>query len=260
MKYMKTLLALMVIVLSFSLAAPACAASSEKSGSRSAVHNKNAKSSKLSKSSKQSKLAKSSKSSGKHAKKLSPSAKSKKQKDRRSRSGEKAQNDMDSREIWLTRAKNSELLAGQASWYGKDFHQKATASGIDYDMYTFTAAHRTLPIGTIVKVTDASRGKSVMVCVTDRGPYVAGRIIDLSYAAARKLNMEERGVCNVSLEVVSDEYGTPLKQDHAYFVRYGNREFKDKVGPFKGFADAAAMHEALSQAHPDAEVILDPAQ
>lgn len=163
----------------------------------------------------------------------------------------------DNREVWLKRAQESEILTGQASWYGKDFHKKATASGLDYDMHTFTAAHRTLPIGTIVKVTDQKKGKSVMVCVTDRGPFVRGRIIDLSYAAAKKLDLEKRGVCRVNLEVISDEKGQPLKPGQAYFVRYGNKGHNDKVGPFKGFADAAAMHEALRQAHPDAEVVLD---
>lgn len=160
------------------------------------------------------------------------------------------------RDIWLKRAKQSEALTGKASWYGKDFHNKATASGLLYDMHTFTAAHRTLPMGTIVKVTDSNNGKSVMVCVTDRGPFVKGRIIDVSYAAARKLGLSERGVGNVKLEVVGDENGTPLKKGQAYFVQYASGSGKSKVGPFHAFADAAAMQEALSQAHPEAEVIL----
>lgn len=161
------------------------------------------------------------------------------------------------RDIWLKRAQFSEALSGKASWYGKDFHNKATASGLAYDMYTFTAAHRTLPIGTVVKVTDQNNGKSVMVCVTDRGPFVRGRIIDVSYAAASKLGLHKRGVGNVKLEVVSDENGAPLKKDKAYFIKYASGSGKNKVGPFNAFADAAAMHEALSQAHPEAELILD---
>lgn len=160
------------------------------------------------------------------------------------------------REVWLKRAQASDALTGKASWYGRDFHNKATASGLAYDMHTFTAAHRTLPLGTVVKVTDQHNGKSVMVCVTDRGPYVAGRIIDVSAAAASKLDLTKRGVGKVRLEVVSDENGAPLKKDKAYFVRYASGAGKSMVGPFKGFADAAAMHEALSQAHPDAEVVL----
>ena len=77
-----------------------------------------------------------------------------------------------SRDVWLKRAQSNAdaFMTGMASWYGADFHNKKTASGEGYDMYTFTAAHRTLPIGTVVRVTDKSNGKSVMVCVTDRGP------------------------------------------------------------------------------------------
>lgn len=162
-----------------------------------------------------------------------------------------------SRDVWIKRAQSNAdaFMTGMASWYGADFHNKKTASGEGYDMYTFTAAHRTLPIGTVVRVTDKSNGKSVMVCVTDRGPYVRGRIIDLSYAAAQQINMNDRGVGKVDLEVVSDPSGTPLQNGQAYFVRYKD----DQVGPFFAFADAAAMHEALRQGHPEAEVVLDDA-
>ena len=163
----------------------------------------------------------------------------------------------DSRDIWLTRAQESEIMAGKASWYGRDFHGGPTASGDNYDMYTFTAAHRTLPMGTVVRVTDQDNGKSVMVCVTDRGPFVRGRVIDLSFAAAQQINIENRGVSRVELEVVSDESGTPLKPDEAFFVRYNAAQSDEKVGPFRAFADAAAMHEALRQVHPEARVVID---
>ena len=168
-----------------------------------------------------------------------------------------AKNGGSDRDVWLRRAQGGDLLSGLASWYGKDFHNKATASGHKYDMYTFTAAHRTLPMGTVVRVTDPRNGKSVMVCVTDRGPYVRGRIIDLSYAAARQLDLGKRGVGRVNLEVVSDATGKPLNEDKAYYVRYNAAKGREKVGPFRIFADAAAMHEALSQAHPEAEMVLE---
>lgn len=168
-----------------------------------------------------------------------------------------ADNAQQEREIWLRRARESKAYTGKASWYGKDFHNKATASGLAYDMHTFTAAHRTLPIGTIVKVTDQQNGKSVMVCVTDRGPFVQGRIIDVSYAAAQKLGLAKRGVGKVELEVVSDEHGQPIRKDQAYYVRYQGGNGSSKSGPFYAFADAAAMREALSQAHPEAEVVLE---
>ncbi|SDF83331.1 rare lipoprotein A [Desulfovibrio legallii] len=163
---------------------------------------------------------------------------------------------VDSREIWLRRAQESEIMTGKASWYGRDFHGGPTASGLSYDMYTFTAAHRTLPMGTVVRVTDQENGKSVMVCVTDRGPFVRGRIIDLSYAAAKQLDFDDRGVGRVALEVVSDESGTPLSPDKAYYVRYKAAMGDETLGPYRAFADAAAMHEAVRQVHPEAIVVL----
>lgn len=96
-----------------------------------------------------------------------------------------------------------------------------------------------------------------MVCVTDRGPFIKGRIIDVSYAAAKQIGLNKRGVGKVELEVVSDEHGAPLKKDQAFFVKYASGAGKNKVGPFHAFADAAAMHEALAQAHPEAEVIME---
>ena len=154
--------------------------------------------------------------------------------------------DAQNREKWLEHAKkNPDMVLGQASWYGRDFDRKATASGLPYDMYTFTAAHRTLPLGTVVRVTDQFNGRSVMVCVTDRGPYAKGRILDLSYAAADVLDLRDRGVANIGLEVVSDAKGKVLSRDKAFFVQLETAG-KDKIGPFDSFADAAALHEACA--------------
>ena len=91
---------------------------------------------------------------------------------------------------------------GLASWYGEDFHGRPTSSGEIYDMYGLTAAHRTLPLQTMVHVTNLENGKSVNVKINDRGPFVGGRVIDLSYGAARILNMVEAGISMVTLEVV----------------------------------------------------------
>jgi rare lipoprotein A len=91
---------------------------------------------------------------------------------------------------------------GVASWYGPGFHGKRTASGEIYDMYAMTAAHKTLPFGTIVKVVDLDTGRSVIVRINDRGPFVPGRIIDLSYAAAKELGMVEKGLARVGLKVL----------------------------------------------------------
>jgi rare lipoprotein A len=93
---------------------------------------------------------------------------------------------------------------GNASWYGKQFHGKTTASGEDFDMFEMTAAHRQLPLGTYVKVTNLQNGKWIIVRINDRGPYVAHRIVDLSYGAARLLGFR-RGVERVRLDLVQPE-------------------------------------------------------
>lgn len=90
---------------------------------------------------------------------------------------------------------------GQASWYGKPFHGRKTASGARYDMYAYTCAHRTMPFGTRLRVTNLDNGESVVVTVTDRGPFIRGRIVDLSYAAAKDLGMVGAGVANVRIEI-----------------------------------------------------------
>jgi rare lipoprotein A (peptidoglycan hydrolase) len=92
---------------------------------------------------------------------------------------------------------------GQASWYGGQHHGRTTASGARFDMNKMTAAHRTLPLGTNVRVTNLDNGRSVEVVVNDRGPYVGSRIIDLSREAARRLQMEHQGLAPVHIEQVS---------------------------------------------------------
>src|SRR5215469_17380558 len=93
---------------------------------------------------------------------------------------------------------------GNASWYGKQFHGRTTSSGEDFDMFALTAAHRQLPLGTYVKVTDLRNGKSVIVRINDRGPFIKGRIMDLSYGAARMLDFHA-GVEKVRLDIVAPE-------------------------------------------------------
>jgi rare lipoprotein A len=95
------------------------------------------------------------------------------------------------------------ILTGKASWYGEPHHGQPTASGELYDMRQFTAAHRTLPLGTRVLVTNLRNGRTVEVRVNDRGPVAAGRIIDLSYAAAEELGAVSDGIFPVRVRVVS---------------------------------------------------------
>jgi rare lipoprotein A (peptidoglycan hydrolase) len=91
---------------------------------------------------------------------------------------------------------------GAASWYGKLFHGKETASGNIYDMYSYTAAHRSLPLGSKVRVTNLQNGKDIVVKINDRGPYIKNRIIDLSYSAAKSLGIIDSGIQDVEIEVL----------------------------------------------------------
>lgn len=110
---------------------------------------------------------------------------------------------------------------GIASWYGEDFHGWMTANGEIYDMYALTGAHRTLPLGTLVRVTNVVNGKQVHIRINDRGPYVKGRILDLSYRAAEELNMLRDGVSAVYLEVVG--YGG-MPAFSAYDYAFGSTD------------------------------------
>jgi rare lipoprotein A len=104
----------------------------------------------------------------------------------------------------IAKAEPKPYQVGSASWYGKQFHGRTTASGEDFDMFEFTAAHRKLPLGTFVKVTNLKNGKWIIVRVNDRGPYVGDRIMDLSYSAARILNFRD-GVERVRIDLIQPE-------------------------------------------------------
>ncbi|MCC5791819.1 MAG: septal ring lytic transglycosylase RlpA family protein [Legionellaceae bacterium] len=128
--------------------------------------------------------------------------------------------------------------AGVASWYGTEFHKKRTSSGEPYDMYAMTAAHKTLPIPCYVRVTNVENGREIIVRVNDRGPFHSDRIIDLSYAAAKKLDMMEQGTADVTLvSIVPEELE---EQQHAhYYIQvaayktpaYANR-LRDQIQTF----------------------------
>jgi rare lipoprotein A len=136
---------------------------------------------------------------------------------------------------------------GNASWYGPPFHGRRSSNGEVYDMNKLTAAHRTMAFNTMVRVTNLSNGKSVVVRITDRGPFVENRIIDLSRAAAQTIDSIGPGVVPVRLEVVSgnDPFG-------GYFTV--------QVGAFKEKGNADRLRERLDLLHPPAtiqEVALD---
>lgn len=112
----------------------------------------------------------------------------------------------ESRPVTRSATQNATTVAvtqtGIASFYGGKHHGRRTANGETFDMHALTAAHRTLPFGTKLKVTSLANNHSVLVRINDRGPFVNGRIIDLSYAAATELEMIQSGLAEVKLEVV----------------------------------------------------------
>jgi peptidoglycan lytic transglycosylase len=125
---------------------------------------------------------------------------------------------------------------GNASWYGEPFHGRRASNGEIYDMYKLTAAHRTLPFETIVRVTNLTNGKSTTVRITDRGPFVDNRIIDLSLAAAREIELVGPGVAPVRLEVLGDVDVT------AGF-------FTVQVGAFRDRGNAERLRERLTASY-----------
>lgn len=108
---------------------------------------------------------------------------------------------------------------GMASWYGAPYHNRRGSNGELYDMNAMTAAHRTLPLGSIVRVTNVKTGHSAMVRITDRGPFVEKRILDLSYAAARKVDVWQPGIAEVRIEVMRTP--VPLEQGGRWAVQIG---------------------------------------
>jgi rare lipoprotein A len=104
----------------------------------------------------------------------------------------------------LESSSESKVHFGAASWYGPGFHGKLTASGEVFDENQFTAAHKTLPLGSRVRVTNLENGNAVEVAINDRGPFVDGRIIDLSKAAAKTLGIINDGIARVKLELIDE--------------------------------------------------------
>ena len=124
------------------------------------------------------------------------------------------------------------LKQGIASWYGPDFHGKKTASGEIYDMYAMTAAHKTLPISSYARVTNLENQRSVIVRINDRGPFHGKRVMDLSYAAAKKLDLQEAGTGAVEIKALAPEQAlaqlqnTAENQDKSIYLQVGT--FGDK--------------------------------
>jgi len=122
-------------------------------------------------------------------------------------------------------AKPISVETGLASWYGAPYHNRRGSNGQVYDMNAMTAAHRTLPLGSIVRVTNIKTGHSALVRITDRGPFIPGRVLDLSLAAARKVDVWQPGVATVRIEVM--ETPAPLDTGGRWAVQIG--AFDDQV-------------------------------
>jgi len=162
---------------------------------------------------------------------------------------------------------------GIASWYGKKFHGRLTANGEVYNMYGISAAHKTLPLGTVCKVTNIKNGESIVLRINDRGPFVKGRIIDLSYGAAKKLGFADEGLTEVIIEAdikkkaLENSYSiqvgsfvergnaeklkNSLSQNHGniYIEKYengGEAYYRVKIGNYKSQSDAQKTLDTLN--------------
>jgi len=145
---------------------------------------------------------------------------------------------------------------GIASWYGKKFHGKKTANGERYDMYAMTAAHTTLPLPSRVRVTNLSNGRSVVVRINDRGPFVKDRIIDLSYAAAKALGYEQQGTTRVRVQTLdaNGQTGDTRSQEHQR-QRLINGRIYIQMGAFRSRASASELRQRLLRDYPSAAMI-----
>jgi rare lipoprotein A len=136
------------------------------------------------------------------------------------------------------------VQTGLASWYGPPYDKRRGANGEIYDMHDMTAAHRTLPLNSIVRVVNPKTGDSAIVRITDRGPFVKGRVIDLSLAAAKEVHVWRPGVAPVRLEVLK----SPAPLDH------GGR-WAVQIGGFADEKDARKLQKSLSRRYHTANVL-----
>ena len=146
---------------------------------------------------------------------------------------------------------------GLASWYGADFHGKKTANGEIYDMYAMTAAHKTLPFNTYVEVNNLENGRKLKVRINDRGPFVRGRIIDLSYTAADKLGIVGPGTARVKIAAlgIASENGLKKDEPKSYDpVDYQKGNFTFQVGAFLERQNAEQLEAKLAKAYTNAHI------
>jgi len=135
--------------------------------------------------------------------------------------------------------------SGVASWYGPDFHGKRTSNGEIYDMNAMTAAHKTLPLGVFVKVRNKDNGREAIVRVNDRGPFVKGRIIDLSYAAAKKLGVDVAGTAFVRIDALG--YRQDGRDTYKAPATYDSGNYTVQVGAFKEYSNAQRLSDEMKK-------------
>lgn len=146
---------------------------------------------------------------------------------------------------------------GIASWYGKKFHGKKTSNGEIYDMYAMTAAHKTLPLGTLVHVRNLDNDAEVTVRINDRGPFVQGRIIDLSYTAAQKIDIATSGTAPVVIVALEEDNRQTLKGEEKSGYEpldYYKGNFTFQIGAFSNKNNALRLKERLVKTYKNAHV------
>lgn len=149
------------------------------------------------------------------------------------------------------------VQTGRASWYGKKFHGRKTANGETYDMYAMTAAHKTLPLGTWVRVHNLENNRKIVVRINDRGPFVYGRIIDLSYTGAKKLGVLGPGTAKVKVTALgrATSYSEKTKNPIAFTpVDYWKGNFTVQVGAFQVKGNADNYRYKLSKNYQNAHI------
>ena len=168
----------------------------------------------------------------------------------------------------------SRVQIGVASWYGKAFHGRSTASGEIYDMYQSTAAHRTAPLGTYALVTNLDNGQSVRVRINDRGPHKRNRILDLSYEAARQIEMVRTGSARVKVEFLAEPVPllqpavilsvipvdtSPDQRNSVQVVQtLGTQPFAVQVGAYQEPTNAVRMQKTLTSVYPNVWITMAP--
>lgn len=165
------------------------------------------------------------------------------------------------KEYYPTVVSVGDTMSGRASWYGSDFHGKSTSNGEAYDMYAMTAAHKTLPMNTVVRVTNLANNQKTVVRINDRGPFVESRIIDLSFSAAKEIDLVSKGSAPVSLEVLGFEPSDARSIDFKALAKGPRQEvlnsFAVQIGAFANIQGALETKKKYASFHGYSAIIKD---